>query len=782
MSEIEPLLPTVEVEDFLSLSRPTPKHILKIALRVKELIDIIVPIQFDEGAITRSDSPVITDNIISLVKQAAGGKGDGTKGTSSRRYRATLIFVLLTVKRWYDDMGDQEIFDASLYGLRGAAAESIAQRLIEGEEDERYLFRDMLCQRYSITLKGEDSDPANALELAVDLHSTPIIATSGYQRCIKWLWNGWIVQNTSDPDEYVFYRHLGSTDFKTHFDPDRLKTPKYQNYVQLFFCILYLLLYTLTINTLKKGGHFDIEEALFFFFTLGGIIDDVQKFYHVGWSYIGFWNIFNDTMYTLVAVSYLFRVEGLSHSSGSPIRESHLILSYRILACCAPFVWLRILLYLESLQFFGVMLIVLTQMIRESVIFFVLLIMVCIGFLQAFIGLDGADGNVDLDLLPDTLNTMLLTIMASPDFDAFSNYAEPYGSIVYYFFSFLITTLLLNILIALFGSAYSRIYDNATDEYLALVAAKTLRFIRAPDSYVYVAPLNVIEIVLVVIPFGWTTSSETYKAINHYVMYFFYWPVLLFAASSEIQTARRVKYNRMKGLDDDANEHDQEWDLLDGYHDDFDRYQREEETEGTSEGDADGVSAIRKRIVSSKRLRHFQHNISIETSEELEQMNSAINSGDPEFLIDEKEWRENVLRGAPKIEVGGKSGAGWKNYWLVKEINSLQKDVEKIQKSVRKLSEDSDSVEVEEEEGESEEDGFYLTKSDLADIVKSAVKQALEENKASPFSIAASEPTHSGEEESAPTTPIAAVSTTNPSSSSSRIKKKPKNKKKSIRR
>ncbi|VVT56764.1 uncharacterized protein SAPINGB_P005254 [Magnusiomyces paraingens] len=716
----ESLLPTVETDAIPRAYRPSPKHTLKIALRIKELIDILVPIQFDESVITRADSPVITDSVLDLVREAAGGKGDGAQGSSSRRYRAPLIFLLLTVKRWYDDMADQQLFDADLFGLRASAAESIAQRLIDSQEDERYLFRDMLCQRYSITLNGEDSDPASALELAVDLHSTPVISSGGYQRCIKWLWNGWIVQSVEDPDEYVFYKSLGVTDWQVHFDPDRLKTPKYQNYVQLFFCLLYLLLYTLTINTLKNSGNFDAAEFFFFFFTLGGIVDDALKFYHVGLSYFGFWNMFNDTMYFLVATSFFFRLEAFTHSSASPLRESHLMISYRILACCAPFVWLRILLYLESLQFFGAMLIVLTQMIRESVIFFVLLVIICLGFLQAFIGLDFTDETVDL--LPHTINTMLLTIMASPDFDAFTELAAPYGTIVYYFFAFLITTLLLNILIALFGSAYSHIYDNATEEYLALVASKTLRFIRAPDSYVYVPPLNLIEVLFVLLPFGWTTDKQTYEKINHYVMYLFYWPVLIFTATAERQTARRVKYNRLKGLDDDANEHDQEWDLLDGFHNgDFDEDELDDQSFPTNDNDDDdevdpGIAAIRRRIRTKYRLHHATSGTAHDSSAELEQMNAAIAAGDPEFPIDEKAWRRRVLLNAPKVEVGSKSGAGWQNYWLVKDLHALQKDVSRVRKELGPKTDDGQS-------------GIILTKEELGDIVKAAVAQALEENK-----------------------------------------------------
>lgn len=46
---------------------------------------------------------------------------------------------------------------------------------------------------------------------------------------------------------------------------------------------------------------------------------------------------------------------------------------------------------------------------------------------------------------------------------------------------------LLNILIALYNSAYEDITDNAIDEYMALFSLKTMQFVRAPDENVFIA-------------------------------------------------------------------------------------------------------------------------------------------------------------------------------------------------------------------------------------------------------------------------------------------------------
>jgi hypothetical protein len=69
---------------------------------------------------------------------------------------------------------------------------------------------------------------------------------------------------------------------------------------------------------------------------------------------------------------------------------------------------------------------------------------------------------------------------------------------------------LLNILIALYNSAYEDIYENADDEYLALFAQKTMQFVRAPDENVFIAPFNLIEVFLLVIPLEWWMTKKVY--------------------------------------------------------------------------------------------------------------------------------------------------------------------------------------------------------------------------------------------------------------------------------
>jgi len=222
--------------------------------------------------------------------------------------------------------------------------------------------------------------------------------------------------------------------------------------------------------------------------------------------------------------------------------------------------WMRLLLYLDSIRFFGAMLVVLKVMMKESLIFFALLIVIIVGFLQAFIGMDNADTNADATIF--ILQAMANAVMQSPDFSGFDNFAPPFGIILYYIFTFVVMVVLLNILIALYNSAYEDITDNAIDEYMALFSQKTMQFVRAPDENVFIAPLNLIEIFGLIIPFEWWMSKHAYAKLNDYVMGVVYSPLLIVAAWFETKSARMVRDNRRRGEEDDDSV--EEWEQLAG--------------------------------------------------------------------------------------------------------------------------------------------------------------------------------------------------------------------------
>lgn len=148
---------------------------------------------------------------------------------------------------------------------------------------------------------------------------------------------------------------------------------------------------------------------------------------------------------------------------------------------------------------------------------------------------------------------------------------------------------------ALYNSAYSDITEDATDEYMALFAQKTLQFSRAPDENVFIAPFNLIELFFLIIPFEWWLSAPRYERLNNYVMGFLYSPLLLVTAFYEQREARLVRGNRKRGEEDDDTT--EEWEQLG-----WDPKREDEEWEGKVQGSKPNV-AVEGAVAEVQELR-----------------------------------------------------------------------------------------------------------------------------------------------------------------------------------
>jgi len=82
--------------------------------------------------------------------------------------------------------------------------------------------------------------------------------------------------------------------------------------------------------------------------------------------------------------------------------------------------------------------------------------------------------------------------------------------------------------------------------------------VRAPDENVYVAPLNLIEIFLVALPFEWGLPKARYERLNDVVMGVVYAPLLCVSALFERRMALEINENRSRGGEDDYVA--EEWD------------------------------------------------------------------------------------------------------------------------------------------------------------------------------------------------------------------------------
>jgi len=124
--------------------------------------------------------------------------------------------------------------------------------------------------------------------------------------------------------------------------------------------------------------------------------------------------------------------------------------SYRLLASLAPLMWIRLLVVLDNFSVFGSLEVVLTAMLRETVIFFTLLGVIVVGFGQAFIGLDKAEdtnGDNNKSAASLAIRIMLKGLLQSPDFEASQDFSI-FGETLYHIYVALIALIFLNILIS----------------------------------------------------------------------------------------------------------------------------------------------------------------------------------------------------------------------------------------------------------------------------------------------------------------------------------------------
>ncbi|GAB1216173.1 hypothetical protein ATERTT37_005379 [Aspergillus terreus] len=517
--------------DNIPASHPA-KEVTKVALRLKYQIEQVISCELDESIITDPNSKIITNAVVQTAK-AAGGDD----------LRGCILFGLLVCLRWFKIQAIEELWDSDLHERRALACEVIAKKIIETEEDHDFLLVNCLLKRYSIFVDGEETHPANVIERAVDLHALRIIGSSGYQKCIRYLWNGWFCQEDGNPTNFVPYHDKDNTSFAVHFHPDRMRTPQYQNACQIFFSLVYLILYTQVINTVNRTGDLDFVEGILYVMTLGFICDELSKLWKIGRHYFDFWNAFNSTLYALLAVSFFLRIAALTHSpsAGDEKRQRLNEMSYNFLAFSGPMFWMRMMLYLDSFRFFGAMFVVLRVMMKESLIFFALLFVVLVGFFQAFFGM--AQFEPEIPITRVIVQGMANSVMQSPEFSTFEEFAFPFGIILYYIFNFIVMTT-----------------GNSTDEYMAIFAQKTMQFVRAPDENVFIPPFNLIEILFLIIPFEWWLPRRHYAKLNDIVMGVLYSPLLLVTAALEVREARRIRWNRRRGEEDDDDV--QEWEHI----------------------------------------------------------------------------------------------------------------------------------------------------------------------------------------------------------------------------
>ena len=94
------------------------KEVTKIALRLRDQVEQIIPCELEENVITSPNSRVITASVVQAAKQAAG-----------EDLRGCVPFCLLVCVRWFKAQAGEELWDSDLHQCRALACEVIAKRM-----------------------------------------------------------------------------------------------------------------------------------------------------------------------------------------------------------------------------------------------------------------------------------------------------------------------------------------------------------------------------------------------------------------------------------------------------------------------------------------------------------------------------------------------------------------------------------------------------------------------------------------------------------------------------
>ncbi|SCV72936.1 BQ2448_6861 [Microbotryum intermedium] len=573
-----------------------PRTVTAIVRRIEALTLELLPIQVDLDELTSPVSGILTQQVVEAYSKIAGDFHQCLPFAllEARRYFRQQAY--LNPSDSDENQGRKLACEALARKLVNRTPMEEQYRLlssrftvIEADGDESLPLSGESSgaaspDRTVQTNRTEEGLPRSALESAVDQHATFFLSSGESQRTVFALWKGLLVQriNTdgtivyepvgpspavpwlrphlvpadclslpSSHSEHQYKPAIEATGFAAHFDPDRVGVPRYQFFFRICLWALFLVCYTIAIQTPDRGfgledfvlcelGRGDIQ-------LLGYLFEDLTKagrlaflnLYKIGWfAALGFWQIVNYGIYTLLAVAFCYRIaDTMTHDAHKS--EVYRLLSFQFLSSAAPLIWMKLLTIFDLFQYFGTLQIVTFRMLKESAVFFTLLALLAIGFGQALTGLDNTRPNSDTST-ETVIHSLVQGLLGSPTFEDYARGADsyPFGMILYYTWSVLTLVILLNILVALFGSAYAECTDEAVPTFLAFFSGKTISAIRAPDQYVYPAPFNLFE--LLILPLELILSREAYKKLNRIIMsILFFLPLCFIALFESSHSSRR---------------------------------------------------------------------------------------------------------------------------------------------------------------------------------------------------------------------------------------------------
>lgn len=538
-----------------------PAIISALIRRVKSLVTRLIDRDIDEERITGAEG-LIDNNVVSAFHELGGDFGDAVP------------YALLEARKTFERDAEKQPLDHGLNRKRMIACQVLVQRLVAHiersniEKGPEYTGGYHLCLTKRLRRYESDGDvslPTSALEAAIDQNCVPVLASIEARRATQAIWEGTLVQRYS-PHGYTYFVPYDKKDdgaFLSHFHPSRLGVPKYSYITNIILWIFFLAIFTVQTRTLKS---FDVFEGILWVMAAGYLFEDASRWAKMrGLGVIEFWTVLDVFTDGLLLVSFCFRMA--SFAARGEKSDRYELRAFQFLACVAPLIWVQLLKVFDGFVYFGTLTVIILRMFKESAIFFTLLVLVMIGFGHAFLALDTADGSLVDNVLVKIVDVLAQALLGGADFDLTNEdaFGYPYGHIMYYAYCFVTAVILLNILIAFFGTAYSDVVDSADEVYAAFFCQKVVAMVRAPDQFVYLPPFNLLE-AFVIVPLEFVLSHDAYARLNHSIQSVLFALPLMCIAFYESRAARNGGSIRLPLLETESS--DPSRSILDGTEED----------------------------------------------------------------------------------------------------------------------------------------------------------------------------------------------------------------------
>ncbi|KAI0334388.1 calcium activated cation channel [Cubamyces sp. BRFM 1775] len=510
---------------------PSPDTITRLARRVRTLTLKLLPVEVPKATLLDPTSRIITPQVINAYIAAAGD------------FMEALPYCLLRARKEFLREADRNPADYEDNVCRAIACAVLARRVTHQAPPDKMGLLMSTRFRYR-SVDGRISSRSSALEMAVDTHCTIFLSSSEAQDVVKDLWNGRLTlkQNSDGDMTFVPYDEVGYDGFFSHLDPHRLGVPRYENIFRIVVWLFFLFTYSLAVREPLEKLHpdyeeLDIWEIFMYVLALAFTLEDTHKIMKllrlVSWNTFTFWNVVSFLTDCLLTAAFVLRMSGIASDGDQSTALK--VRSFQCLSFAAPLLWMKLIPVFDGYQFVGTMQICVARMLQESGIFFALLALLGIGFIQGLYALDVADGQSDHP--HEIMHGLIQALLQNPQYDMFD--FSPAGLTLYYMWNVATVVILLNVLISLFSSAYDDVAEDASAEYLTYFASKVVGMIRAPDEFVYPPPFNVVETFLVA-PLEYVVSKDTYTQINRRIMLvLFFVPLSIIALyETELKTSK----------------------------------------------------------------------------------------------------------------------------------------------------------------------------------------------------------------------------------------------------